>query len=375
MRTISGTARRGVVPCLLALAAAQAAAAQAPGIPWGAAAGVRFESYTFADPALTGIDRISLVTVPLAGEAQVAGRVRVAVNGAWASGRLVRADGSEATLSGPTDTELQVAVPVVGDWMTLTGSVVIPTGRQRLSNDELEVAAVVASDLLPFAISHWGGGQLGGAGVEVARTLGGFGVGASGGYRAGRPYDAFANGGGAYRPGDESWAAVSLDHAWGGGKASVEGGLHHYANDRLAGANLFRAGNRWYVTASYALAAEGRPGGVVYAGVLHRENGARLADLSQDLPSQDLGLVGVGLRLPVGRIALLPAVDGRIFRSSDAVGQGYGVGAGAAAEVPAFGVTLVPSARMRFGQVLVFGSTRSRFTGAELGFTVRRGRR
>ena len=367
--------RRRIALALLALPVASAAAAQeGEAMPWTAAAGARFESYSFAAPERTGIDRVSLLTVPLAAEARIAGRVRLTLSGAWASARMVRSDGSEATLDGPTDAELRVAVPVVGDWMTVTGALVVPTGKQRLTGDELQVAAVVASDLLPFAISHWGSGTLGGAGVELSPRFGSFGVAVSGGYRAGREYPAF-DGGGAYRPGDETYLLVTLDHASGGGRAALQGGMHRYAHDGLAGANLYRAGDRYHLTASYAFAGDGRAGGAVYAGLLHRERGAGLNLPSQDLPAQNLGLLGLALRIPVGRGAILPSVDGRIFHSADGVGQGWGAAAGMAAEVPAMGVTLVPSARMRMGEVLVFGDMRSRFTGAELALTLRRGRR
>jgi hypothetical protein len=366
---------RGIPILLLAWAAPPGAGAQdGGGAAWAGAAGMRLESYGFARPERTDITRISLLTVPLAAQARLAGRVRVTLQGGWASGRLVRADGGRATLSGPTDTEVRVAVPVAGDWMTLTGAAVIPTGRQRLTGGELEVAAVVASDLLPFAISHWGGGALGGAGVELAPRRGDFRFSVSGGYLAGRGYHAL-DGGGAYRPGDETYLLVAAGHAAGAGKATLEAGMHRFTRDRLGGADLYRAGNRYHLTASYALAGEGRVGGVAYAGVLHRERGAGLGALSQDLPAQDLGLLGLALRVPVGRGAVLPSVDGRVFHSADGVGQGFGGAIGAAAEVPARGAVFVPSARLRVGQVLVFGGTRSPFTGAELGLTLRGGRR
>jgi hypothetical protein len=368
---------RSGVPCfLLVLAAAPGARAQeAGGPPWAVAAGVRVERYAFRDAQRVGIDGVSLLTVPFAAEARVGRRVRVILAGSYASARLTRADGGTATLAGPTDTELRIAVPVAGEWMTLTGVAVLPTGKQTLSAEELEVAAVVASDLLPFAVSHWGSGGGVGATLSLARRLGPVGVGVSGGYHVSRAYHAFAGAGGPYRPGDESFLTLALDRAVGGGRATLQGGVHRYAHDELEGGNLYRAGDRYQLVGSYAFEGRGRASGVVYAGALHRENGARLADLAQDLPVQDLVLLGAGVRLPLGRGALLPSVDGRIFRSADGVGQGYGVGAGAQAEWPAGAVTLVPSARVRWGRVLVLAGAESPFTGVELGFALRRGRR
>lgn len=366
---------RGALLCLPALAAAPAAAQGPEAPPWTGAAGVRLESYGFADADQVGIDGISLLTVPLAAEARIGGRVRVTVAGGFASARLTRADGGEATLGGLTDTELRVSVPVVGEWMTLTGVAVLPTGKGTLSAEELEVASVVASDLLPFAISHWGSGGGVGASLAVARRFGEVGLGASGGYRASREYRAFEGAGAAYRPGDETFLRLAVDRALGGGRATLQAGIHRYAHDELEGGNLYRAGNRYQLIGSYALAGAAGRSGVVYAGVLHRENGARLAELSDDLPAQDLLLAGAGMRLPFRGGALLPSVDGRVFRSSDGVGQGFGLGAGVAAEWPAGAVTLVPSARVRWGEVLVLEGAESGFTGVELGFTLRRGTR
>lgn len=362
-------------PCLLALAAAPRAAAQGgDGSPWTAGGGVRMERYGFGEAGAVGIDGVSLVTVPLWAEARVAGRVRVTLSGAFATATLRRADGSDASMSGLTDTELRVAVPVVGEWMTVTGVAVLPTGRARLSAEEMEVAAVVASDLLPFAVSNWGSGGGIGANLSAARRFGAVGVGVAGGFRASREYQAFDADGPAYRPGDETFVRLAVDRSFGAGKATLQASGHRFAHDQLGGGNLYRSGNRLQLIGSYAFAGGPRSSGVVYAGVLHRENGSSLADLSADLPAQDLYLVGAGARLARGRGALLPSVDGRIFRSADGVGQGYGVGVGASAEVPAGAVVLVPSARLRLGSVLVREGAESPFTGMELGFTLRRGR-
>jgi hypothetical protein len=374
--TTRGMLRSGVPACLLALAAAPAARAQeGPAPPWTGAAGVRVERYAFVDAQQVGIDGISLLTVPLAAEAWVGRRVRVTLVGGFAAARLTRADGGTATLTGPVDTELRVSVPLAGDWITLTGVAVLPTGKESLSAEELEVAGIVASDLLPFAISHWGSGGGAGASLALARRVGSVGVGVSGGYHAGREYHAFAGAGGAYRPGDEAFLTLAVDRAVGGGRATLQAGAHHYAHDELEGGNLYRSGDRYQLIGSYAFEGRGRTSGVVYAGALHRENGARLAQLAQDLPAQDLVLLGAGLRLPLRRGILLPSVDGRIFRSADGVGQGFGLGAGAQAEWPAGAVTLLPSARVRWGRVLVLEGAESAFTGLEVGFGVRRGRR
>jgi len=362
---------------LVALALAPArAAAQAPGDapPFAAAAGARLERYTFGDAATVGIERVSLFTVPLAAETRVAGRVRLTVSGAFASASLRRADGSEATLAGPTDTEVRATLPLAGDWLTVSGVAVLPTGRQRLAAGELEVAAVVASDLLPFAISHWGSGGGAGGSVALARRFGTVGMGVSGGYRASREYRALDDDDAAYRPGDERFVRVALDRSFSGAKATLQVSVIRYTHDRVDGGTLYRSGDRFQAIGSYALSGPGRSTAVFYAGVLHRQEGSRLAGVADGLPGQDLVLAGGGARLAVGRGAFLPSADARVFRSSDGLGQGYGVGLGASAEWPMGGTVLVPSARVRVGRVVVLEGVESPFTGTELGLSLRRAR-
>lgn len=370
--------KRIIHPALAVLALALTpprAAAQAPGDALQAyAAGARWESYAFEEPGTIGIDRVSLLTVPLGAETRVMGRARLTVSGAFASATLRRADGSEAGLSGLTDTELRLTLPLVGDWLTVSGTAVLPTGRGRLSAEEMEVAAVVASDLLPFAISHWGSGGGAGGSVSVARRFGSVGMGMIGGYRASREYRALGDDDPAYRPGDERFVRVAVDRSYSNAKATLQVSLVRYTHDRLGGGTLYRSGDRYQAIASYALAGPGRSSAVFYAGILHREEGSRATDLSEALPGQDLILAGAGARLRIGRGAFLPSVDARAFRSSDGLGQGYGVGMGASAEWSVGGTMLVTSARVRLGRVVMLEGVESPFTGTELGLTLRRAR-
>lgn len=365
--------RSFLLPALL-LAAAPAAAQRLDDLPVSTATGIRLERYDFGDAAQAGLARASLLTLPIAAETRAPRGIRITLAGAYARGTVRRADGSESTLSGLTDTELRVAVPVAGHWLTASAVAVLPTGKQRLSASELDVAAVVSSDLLPFAISQWGtGGGLGGS-LAMSRRFGTVGVGLAAGYRASRGYRAFDGEEAAYRPGDERSLRVAVDRSYGRGKATLQANVLRYTNDRLDGGALYRSGNRYQVIGSYAVPGPGRTSGVVYAGVLHRRNGAPLADLQADLPAQNLFLAGAGARLAIGRGALLPSADARVFRSADGVGQGYGVGVGASAEVPLGRTTLVPSARLRRGRVVVREGMESPLSGVEVAFTIRRAR-
>ncbi|HEX2091083.1 MAG TPA: hypothetical protein VHG28_01730 [Longimicrobiaceae bacterium] len=350
-----------------------AASAQSAVPAWTAGAGAVHEIYRFGDPEAAGIEQVSLTTLPFAVRTPLSHGVRLELSGAFARAALTRADGSRSTLSGLTDTELRVLLPIARDQVTLGAVLVLPTGSATQSGEEAEVASVVASDLLPFRISNWGSGGGAGVNLAVARPVGYFGVGLNAGYRATREFEPLRDDELTYRPGNEAYLRLAVDRSFGRArKATLQVSAQRFADDELDGRNLYRAGNRYQVIGSYAFPGGSRSGAVVYGGVLRRENGTSLDGL-QRYPSQNLLLLGGGMRMPLGRGALLPSVDARVFRSSDGVGQGYVAGAGGSAEWPLGSATLVPSARLRLGRVLVADDVETGLAGVDLGFTIRFG--
>jgi hypothetical protein len=133
---------------------------------WRTGAGATFESYFFASPDDVDLDRVTLITVPLAVDFRVMSNIDLRVASAYARGMLTRSDGVESTLSGMTDTEVRLTLGLRGDMLRLSAVGLLPTGVAELSADEMDVAGVIAADLLPFAISNWGTG--GGVGLSAA---------------------------------------------------------------------------------------------------------------------------------------------------------------------------------------------------------------
>ncbi|HEX5726279.1 MAG TPA: hypothetical protein VFX98_12480 [Longimicrobiaceae bacterium] len=358
----------------MAALVAAPAAAQAPGGEAAVGVGTVVESYVFADPGAAGIASIVLVTTPFAARAELPYGVGVEMAGAWARGALQRRGGTLAHLSGLTDTHLRVWRTFGRDRLTLALIAQLPTGHARHTAAEAEVADAVAADLLPFRVSNWGTGGGVGMSAAYAARVAGFGVGASAGYvRAGR-FEPFAEAAddAAYRPGDETVLRVAADRTVGrSGKAGVQATWQHYAEDRFAGRNLYRAGDRLQVVASYR-AGVGPATGVVYGGVLHREDGTSLDLAAPGTPVQDLWLGGAAARFAFGWGAITPGVEGRLFRSGDGRGQGWFGGVGATAEIEARRFILLPTARLRLGEVVVDDDADTGFTGVELGLTVRR---
>lgn len=335
-------------------------------------AGVVFEPYSFSDADAAGMKSLMLTTVLVSANAALGRTVSLGVAGYYATGSVERPDGSKATLSGLTDTRLVVTVPL-GEWFTLSGIGVLPTGKNSLTAEELEVAGRIAADLLPFRISHWGAGGGVGANVAFARRMGSVGLGLSAGYVFAGEFDPLAADQVSYRPGDLMQVRAAIDGELGrGSKATLQVGLDLYGNDQIEQANAYSTGNRTQVMGSYAWPVSRRSQGLAYVGWLHRGSSASSSELLP-LPAQDLALLGLGFRAPLGQGTIVPDLDVRLFRRDDGVGQGAYAGLGAALEWPLGATTIVPALKARFGTLDVSGNESTSFYGAEARFAVRFG--
>ena len=345
--------------------------------PFRLGAGAYHEVYTFGNPDATNIKTLSLTTLPFGVRVPLVARSSISINGSYAAGSIVQADESEITLSGLTDTELSLAVPFGTRTFsaTVTGILVLPTGHATHSPAEATVAGVIAADLLPFRISHWGSGAGAGMNIGAVRAFNRGSVGLSAGYLVGREFEPSQADRFTYRPGNQLQVRAAVDHRVGSaGKVTASLLFEQYSEDVREGTNLFQAGNRYQAVGSYAFAVGRRASGVLYAGGLHREQGTLLLDPGTAMPSQNLLLAGAGLRMPLGGGVLLPSVDTRLFRSADGVGQGHLTGVGASWERRAGSVTLMPNLRARFGNVLVREGSESGLLGSDVGLAVRFGR-
>lgn len=341
------------------------------GQEFGGVAGGYFETYEFVDPEVLGIQRVSLATLPIGVQAAVIERLSLELRTAVAFGSMTRADGSEVTLSGVTDSEIRANFAVIPERLTISAAALLPTGSSRHSAEESELAGLVAADLLPFRISNWGSG--GGAGLISTFTvpLGDFGIGLSAGYTMGREFEPLAEDELAYRPGDELRVRLAIDRNFGASaKATLMVGAQNYRQDELQGASIFEPGDRYEAQASFAFRAGNQSTGVAYGGIQHRGAG-RLLDQGLETPAQDLFTAGVGFRLPRGMTTLMPAAELRIFRREDGTGQGHLGVVGFSAEVPSGPVMIIPSVRGRFGEALLWDGAESSVRGAEVGVGIR----
>jgi hypothetical protein len=335
--------------------------------------GVNYESFSFDTPADVGIESVSLMTLPFAAQYRVSNALAFELLSAYASGKLVRADNSESTLSGLTDTEVRVVVGFGRDLLTITGAALLPTGAESISEDEVDVAGLVAADVLPFRISNWGTG--GGAGINatIARPLGSFAAGVSVGYVVAREFDPLEEDDLTYRPGNQLSVRAAIDRTFGNaGKAALVVSMQRFDTDEIDGDNLFQSGNRYEAIGSYAFAAGATGAGIVYLGYMHR-NQSEFVGETTVLAAQDLLYGGAGIEFRRGSLLLRPNAEVRVLRRDNGLDQGYTATAGVESEIPAGTFTVVPRVRGRFGNILVRDDAESAFKGVDLGFAVRFG--
>jgi hypothetical protein len=343
--------------CAGAILTARPAAAQAdwslPGsLHLSAATGVSFQRYTFSRPDVLGARAISLYDVPLDAAMPLLGRSRLEFHGDYAHGTLTRGDGTQTTLSGFTDSQLRIALPIGNERMgaTIQGIALLPTGRETLTAEEADLAGILASDLLPFRIADWGSGGAVGIGVSGARAVGDGSLGFGASYLAAREYQPLSQF--YYQPGDQMRLQVAADQNIGHtSKLTLALQYEHFSTDVSRGTNLYRAGDRYQAMTSFAFAATPTSSVIVYAGAIDRATGAALADGIVPYPRQRLVLAGWGGRARAGQLTLVPAFDFRYVSGDDGLPDGYLPSLGGSVEWPIGRVVLAAGARGQFGTV------------------------
>lgn len=357
-----------------ALLAAALAAAPLANLPAHAqtatvGGGAVFETYRFSDAEKIDIDALTLLTTPFGATVRFTRAVSLQVSGAWARGELERPDGSGATISGLTDTDVRLSATLGRDAVTITAIAQLPTGVAELTEREADAAGMFAADVLPFRVTNWGAGGGLGLSTAVAQPVGEFALGLAAGYVVAREFEPVV-GSAQYRPGNQLHITGAIDRTFGtSGKASLSVTYQRFGEDEADGANLFRTGDRIQALGSYAFATGPTGSGVVYGGYLHRARGEFIG-LNEFDPSRGLVFAGAGLRLPAGTAVLQPAVD---LRAQTGDGPaGFTLGVGGSAELPlGASVRLVPTVRGRFGNVELATGSSSGFAGAEAGLLVR----
>lgn len=335
-------------------------------------AGATWERYGFGTPAALDIESLTLFSAPFAATLNAGGGVVFRLNGGVARATLSREDGSEATISGLTDTELSAQFLTAGGRLALTAIALLPTGTESLSFEELFVAGAIASDLLPFAVREWGTGGAAGGSLALAQPIGSFATGVSVAYVVAREYDPLTSEEFAYRPGNQLHVRAAIDRVIGrSAKLAFRADWRNFGEDEGDGAGIFQTGDRLQLTGSYDFAI-GRSSAITWLGWLSRGEGEYVSP-PDVLPSQKLLFAGAGVRTGIGGSVLVPTVELRVLSSDGADRKGHTIGLGTSLETSLSGVSIAPEARFRFGRVRTRDDTESGFTGLYAGMTIRFG--
>jgi hypothetical protein len=355
-----------------------AAEGQAPSHAFGS--GVHFQTFSF-DEAL-GADAASLVLVPAAYSLPLGDRFGLELYGAWANG-VVEKGGASFTLQGPVDTQIRASYQL-SPWAVLTALANLPTGNSTHDAEEALVASVLSTDILGFREANWGTGGAVTAGFAAAHDAGSWGIGIGASYRLSTGFEPTEGIDLTFEPGDEIRLRLGVDRSVGeSGKLTLGFTFQNFAEDQYDEANLFQAGNRFRIDASFGFRA-GRSTWALYAVDVWRESGDAFLDLvdpegtifadnTLDTGSQNLLLVGVNGSVPLGAtLRLRPSLDFRYQSREQEDGEGWIVGAGADLPVHLFGsFDLFPGAKVLMGSLQAPLGNSEGLWGAEVGFTLR----
>lgn len=275
------------------------------------------------------------------------------------------------SVSGPTDVQVRGAYQLVPDAVVLTISANLPTGKTKLTAEELPAAGAVASDLIPFPVSSFGSGANVTSGVAIAMPVAGWALGFGGSYRLSGEYTPLAAVDSGYRAAAEVRFRVGADRLVGQGRVSLGFTYSSFSHDEFGGSEIFRPGKRYITQASWSFPI-GNAGLSLYAWDLYRSAGT-VALGGSSTEKQNVLAAGAVASIQVGRSVLRPQVE---FRQQSAgldtwESAGRLLGLSVRYQMPLTeALSLLPALRYDTGNVVSDGATIG-FTGWGLSLGLR----
>jgi len=309
---VNGAARALVLGALVAVAIPCALRAQGD-VPVG---GVRFlsslEVRSVSFDSGLGLKSATELAVPLGAMWTATPRLAFDIGVRYASvSRTPDAAGqAKTTVSGLTDTQVRAIYQVVPDVVVLTVAANLPTGKTKLTADQLVAAGVVASDLIPFPVASFGSGANVTTGIAVALPVLGWAIGVGGSYRLTGEYTPLAAVDSSYKPGSELRLRVGADRVVGQGRVSLGFTYSTFADDAFGGAQIYRPGKRYITQGSWSFPV-GNLGLALYAWDLYRDGGTVLVGGSTT-EKQNVLTAGATASVQIGRNVLRPQIEYRI---------------------------------------------------------------
>jgi hypothetical protein len=269
-----------------------------------------FEIQSVSFKAGLGVKTISEVAIPLGVMYNPSQRLAFDVGVRYASAsRTPEGAAAKGTVSGPTDVQVRGVYQLVPDAVVFTLAANVPTGKTKLSADELPAAGAVASDLIPFPVSSFGTGANVTTGLAVAVPVAGWAVGLGGAYRFSGAYSPMSTIDSTYKPGSELRFRVGADRVVGQGRVSLGFTYSTFSQDDFGGASIFQPGKRYISQASWSFPV-GNLGLALYAWDLYRNAGTVLLSGSPT-EKQNVLTAGLAASLRMGRSVLRPQLEFR----------------------------------------------------------------
>jgi hypothetical protein len=270
--------------------------------------GLEYRSLSF-DPGL-GTSSVSQLAVPIGVLIPLGPRLTVDIGTRFATTTRTNPGNTSFTLSGLTDLQARAVYQVVPNYVMFTASTNVPTGKVELTcEEELQVASLIASDLIPFPVSNYGSGFNVTSGVAVAVPVAGFAVGAGGSYRYSGEYSPLACSDSTYRAGGEVKLRFGVDRVVGQGRVSLGFTYSDFSKDEFGGSEALSPGRR-FITQASANIPVGNLTISLYAWNLRRTMG--LVEINSDsIPGQNVLTLGAGAAISLGRNLLRPSIEYR----------------------------------------------------------------
>jgi hypothetical protein len=331
-----------------------------------------FEMRSVSFDAGLGVKTISEWAVPLGVMYNPSARLAFDVGLRYANATRTPSDTAAAkgTVSGPTDLQVRGVFQVIPDAVVLTLAANVPTGKTKLTADELPAAGAVASELIPFPVTSFGTGPNVTTGLAVAVPVAGWAVGLAGAYRLSGAFTPMATVDSSYKPGGEMRFRVGADRVVGQGRISLGFTYSSFSQDEFGGASIFQPGKRYISQVAWSFPL-GNLGLSLYAWNLYRTAGTVLLS-SSATEKQNVLTAGLAASLQMGRSVLRPQVEFRKHTAGvdklEAAGQLLSLSARLSLPLSE-ALSLTPAVRFDTGNI-VSGATYG-FTGWGLSMGIR----
>ena len=340
--------------------------------------GAQFQWFSLAEEL--GADVANLLVVPATYVLPMGEKVRADLYTSWATGSVEKG-GFTYNKSGFTDTQVRLSYQAT-PWVIVTVGVNLPTGNSSNTNEEAIVASVLATDMLGFRASTWGTGFGVTGGIATARQMGAWGVGLGASYRQSGEFEPTDGDDLKYQPGNESRVRFGVDRNVGdGGKFTTGVTFLNYSEDQADGRNLFQAGNRIRVDATYVFRS-GASTWSLFAADSWRANGDLTLDLVDPsgtvvgdtllvVGAQNLFVAGLRGSLPFAGVRIRPELDLRLQSREDDDGSGWLIGGGFDLPLRLYGTyDVFPRLRLTYGKMESVDGDMYSVMGGEIGMTI-----